>query len=96
MATGLELPPTKYAESLFDFFDRDHSGTIDFIEFMYGLSLFAPDTPEEARRRLAFRLYDKDARGQLRLANIEEVLACTHDRSQMCTLARTHACTCVG
>lgn len=51
-------------ERLFDAFDRDRNGRIDYQEFMDGLRVFILGSPEE-KIDMGFRLYDMDHTGQV-------------------------------
>ncbi|KAL7753792.1 hypothetical protein RI367_000724 [Sorochytrium milnesiophthora] len=55
----LDTPPEDHAflDRLFDAFDQNNDGYIDFREFIHGLSMFVRGTPEE-KLELSFRLYD--------------------------------------
>lgn len=53
-----------FLERLFDAFDVDNSGNIDFDEFTAGLTVFMNGSPEE-KMDLSFRLYDIDKSGSL-------------------------------
>ena len=56
--------PAQYElwERLFNFLDADHSGFIDFKEFIGSISVGTRGTPEE-KLRFAFHIYDKDGNG---------------------------------
>ncbi|TPX76842.1 hypothetical protein CcCBS67573_g01912 [Chytriomyces confervae] len=53
-----------FLERLFDAFDLDRNKTIDFREFIQGLSVFMKGSAEE-KMELSFRLYDIDHSGSI-------------------------------
>ncbi|KAJ3013520.1 UNVERIFIED_CONTAM: hypothetical protein HDU68_000639, partial [Siphonaria sp. JEL0065] len=53
-----------FLERLFDAFDTDRSKSIDFREFIQGLSVFMKGSAEE-KMELSFRLYDIDHSGSI-------------------------------
>ncbi|KAJ3355459.1 hypothetical protein HDU83_003437 [Entophlyctis luteolus] len=54
-----------FLERLFDVFDVDGSKTIDFREFIQGLSTFMKGTAEEKMEPVSFKLYDIDHSGSI-------------------------------
>lgn len=53
------------ADRLFDFFDTDESGTMEYREFVQGLALLSGQCSAESQAQLAFLLYDVDGRGTI-------------------------------
>lgn len=51
------------AGRLMDVFDEDRSGTIDFQEFITGLSAFSGKTSRADKLKFAFKIYDIDRDG---------------------------------
>ncbi|EEQ36584.1 putative calcineurin subunit B [Clavispora lusitaniae] len=51
------------AQRLMDVFDEDNDGTIDFQEFITGLSAFSGKTSRDEKLRFAFKIYDIDQDG---------------------------------
>jgi len=60
-------------ERLYHAFDVDNNKTIDFQEFVDGLSVFMKGTSEE-KLELSFKLYDVDHDGYLTQPELEKVL----------------------
>ncbi|KAK9456611.1 hypothetical protein V1511DRAFT_456750 [Dipodascopsis uninucleata] len=56
--------PSSFAEYVFNVFDNDRSGTIDFKEFICALSITARGTVEE-KLLWSFQLYDIDNDGKI-------------------------------
>lgn len=58
---------------LFNAFDTDRSGTVDFGEFLIAISL-AKDTDPKQKLRFAFKMYDTDNDNRLSLSEIEKII----------------------
>lgn len=43
---------------MFDVFDDNRNGQVDFGEFVCSLGIFHPKTPQETKTGYAFKLYD--------------------------------------
>ncbi|XP_078591542.1 neurocalcin homolog [Branchiostoma floridae x Branchiostoma japonicum] len=74
------------AKQIFRTFDRDGSGTVDFREFMCGMSaLLRGTTPE--RLKWAFNMYDLDGNGEISMQELLHVLKLMYElRSPDATL----------
>ncbi|KAM9765769.1 lysophosphatidylcholine acyltransferase 2 [Menidia menidia] len=59
-ATFLKLPVNPALEELFSLFDRDGDGTIDFREYVIGVTILCRPANTEDVLRMAFRLFDTD------------------------------------
>jgi len=55
----------KFLDHLFSIFDTDHSGYIEFREFIQVLALFSGRCPRETQLKLSFFLLDKEGKGVL-------------------------------
>ncbi|EOX95702.1 Calcium-binding EF-hand family protein [Theobroma cacao] len=51
------LSPVTYLQ-MFDVFDDNRNGQVDFGEFVCSLGIFHPKTPQETKTGYAFKLYD--------------------------------------
>ncbi|WRX07761.1 EF-hand domain - like 2 [Theobroma cacao] len=47
-----------YIHKMFDVFDDNRNGQVDFGEFVCSLGIFHPKTPQETKTGYAFKLYD--------------------------------------
>ncbi|KAG8001389.1 Lysophosphatidylcholine acyltransferase 2, partial [Nibea albiflora] len=59
-ARFLKLPVSPPLEELFSLFDRDGDGTIDFREYVIGVTILCRPANTEDVLRLAFKLFDTD------------------------------------
>ncbi|WFD32142.1 Calcineurin subunit B [Malassezia sp. CBS 17886] len=53
------------AHRLIDIFDEDGGGTVDFLEFVNGLSVFSNQGSREEKLRFVFKVYDMDRDGYI-------------------------------
>ena len=76
-----ELRPDKDGELLckqmFNAFDQDNSGRVDFNEFLIAISLTSDKFKDDPRKKLefAFNMYDSNRDQKLSLKEIEEIVA---------------------
>ncbi len=72
-----ELRPDRNTEffvtQLFNAFDSDNSGKVDFKEFLLAIS-FVSDKDSKQKLRFAFKMYDIDRDGQLSLKELEKLV----------------------
>ncbi|XP_076448987.1 lysophosphatidylcholine acyltransferase 2-like isoform X2 [Babylonia areolata] len=73
-AEYLHLPVSPALEEVFTLYDRDQSGTINFREYIIGLSLIANPANSEDTLRQAFQLFDKDNKGYITQEELEIIL----------------------
>ena len=62
-----------FCAQLFNAFDTDRSGTVDFPEFLVAISL-AKDSDPRQKMRFAFKMYDADNDNKLTLHEIEKII----------------------
>lgn len=62
-----------FCEQLFNAFDTDRSGKVDFHEFLIAISL-ANDSDPKQKLRFAFKMYDTDNDNRLSLHEIEKII----------------------
>lgn len=63
-----------FADRIFDLFDANRNGHIDFGEFVRALSIFHPRTPEAEKIAGAFRLYDLRHTGYIEHEELVEMV----------------------
>lgn len=68
----------KLCNRLFDLFDENHNGQIEFWEFMIVISL-AGETDIKKRLSLVFKLYDINQNGRIEKKELEVIIDCIYD-----------------
>ncbi|EFA83231.1 calcium-binding protein [Heterostelium album PN500] len=71
--TQMGIADTFLHELLFNVFDKNKDNTINFQEFVCGLSVITRGTPEE-KIEFAFSLYDLDGNGYITKKEMESIL----------------------
>jgi Ca2+-binding EF-hand superfamily protein len=72
---------SKHLERLFEVFDVDHSGAIDFREWVTALSVLSKGSHAE-KFKLSFEVYDREGNGSISEAELVEALTALDARSQ--------------
>jgi len=62
-----------FLDELFNAFDKNNDGTVNFIEFCTGLSVMLKGTSEE-KLKLSFEIYDQDKSGKISQSEMMQVL----------------------
>ncbi|CAL1540095.1 unnamed protein product [Lymnaea stagnalis] len=70
----LMLPQSEALREVFNLYDRDGSGKIDFREYVIGLSLVSAPVNQEDTIRLAFQLFDIDNKGHVTKGDLNHIL----------------------
>ena len=73
-AKFLNLPITAALREMFNLYDRNESGYIDFREYVIGLSLVSQPAVTEDTVKLAFKVFDKDRNGYVTEDELTQVL----------------------
>uniref|UniRef100_A0A8C7ZZF7 Lysophosphatidylcholine acyltransferase 2 n=1 Tax=Oryzias sinensis TaxID=183150 RepID=A0A8C7ZZF7_9TELE len=73
-ARFLKLPVTPALEELFALFDRDGDGTIDFREYVIGVTILCRPANTEDLLRMAFKLFDTDEDEKITLDEFTSLL----------------------
>ncbi|XP_025076258.1 lysophosphatidylcholine acyltransferase 2-like isoform X3 [Pomacea canaliculata] len=73
-AAYLHLPVSSAVEELFALYDRDGSGSIDFREYLIGLSLVSQPANTENTLRFAFELFDEEKTGYIHKQSFKRIL----------------------
>ncbi|KZV31758.1 calcineurin B-like protein 4 [Dorcoceras hygrometricum] len=71
------------AERLFDLFDVNHDGAIEFEGFVRSLNIFHPGAPETDKVAFAFRLYDLRQTGFIEREGLKEMVFATLSESEL-------------
>lgn len=79
----LQLPESPALKQVFDMYDRDGSGTIDFREYVIGLSLISRPANTESTIALAFELFDPDHQGYIEEDDLYQILHSAFGMSKM-------------
>lgn len=69
-----ELEHNPLVRRVVDTFDSDHSGEVDFAEFISALSIFSMATNKDKKMEFCFRVYDVDGDGFVSNADLFHVL----------------------
>lgn len=72
--TYLQLPESKSVKEVFAMYDRDDSGTIDFREYVIGLSLISAPVNTDSTISLAFQLFDSSQQGYISEDDLSHIL----------------------
>ncbi|XP_028779813.1 calcineurin B-like protein 7 [Neltuma alba] len=63
-----------FVDRMFDLFDVDRNGQIEFSEFVRSLSVFHPKTPAAVKINYAFKLYDLRRTGYIEREELKEMV----------------------
>nr|XP_022344069.1 lysophosphatidylcholine acyltransferase 2-like isoform X2 [Crassostrea virginica] len=73
-AKYLRLPKSEALEEVFNLYDRNGSGTIDFREYVIGLSLISSPENTEETIKFAFQLFDEGNKGYITKEELSTIL----------------------
>lgn len=68
----------RFCDQLFNAFDFDKNGSVDFVEFLIALSLTQNPDPKQ-QLSFIFKMYDLDGNNQLDLNEIEKIILGIYD-----------------
>lgn len=66
--------PEVFCEHVFRSFDTDHSGSIEFKEFLVAIDITSKDSHPVEKLNWAFRLYDIDGNGTIEKGEMENII----------------------
>nr|XP_043621856.1 calcineurin B-like protein 4 [Erigeron canadensis] len=72
-----------FADRIFDLFDVNRSGHIDFNEFVRSLSVFHPKAPQADKVLYAFKLYDLRRTGYIEREELKEMVSALLNESDL-------------
>ncbi|EEF39061.1 calcineurin B-like protein 4 [Ricinus communis] len=72
-----------FADRIFDLFDVNRNGHIDFGEFVNSLSIFHPKTPEAVKIKYAFKLYDLRHTGYIEREELKDMVLALLNESDL-------------
>ncbi|KAH0795066.1 EF hand family protein [Histomonas meleagridis] len=72
---ALGLRSVGFAQRIFAAFDRDNSATIEFPEYVKGLSSICPRASIDEKAKFCFGLFDVDGNGTIERQELKSVLA---------------------
>lgn len=82
--------PTEFADRVFDAFDTDKSGSVDFIEFAAGLTMMDSEMVEQ-KISIAFNMYDEDGSKTLSKQEVVNMIQVSNYlKKDLCKLACLH------
>ncbi|CAO2835473.1 unnamed protein product [Amaranthus hypochondriacus] len=72
-----------FLDRMFDLFDINKNGNIEFSEFVRSLSVFHPKTPKTDKIKYAFRLYDLRGTGYIEREELKEMVLALLQESEL-------------
>lgn len=72
-----------FTDRMFNLFDSDKDGVLDFGEFVRSLNIFHPDTPQAEKAHFAFQLYDIWQTGFIERGEVMEMILALLEESDL-------------
>eukprot|EP01007_Sphenomonas_quadrangularis_P000587 NODE_1432_length_875_cov_140.440678_g1184_i0.p1 GENE.NODE_1432_length_875_cov_140.440678_g1184_i0~~NODE_1432_length_875_cov_140.440678_g1184_i0.p1 ORF type:complete len:201 (-),score=19.87 NODE_1432_length_875_cov_140.440678_g1184_i0:220-822(-) len=82
-ALALGTSNSAFCNRMFAVIDRDSTGTIDFREFIYGLSIFSEKGSLDDKAKFSFAVYDIDGDGFISKKELFDMLSCSLQEHSM-------------
>ena len=71
---ALSLRSNAFAHCIFSAFDKNNNSSLDFPEYLSGLSALSPEASVQEKARFCFNIYDTDRNGTIEQNELNQIL----------------------